>query len=230
MSVRFNPPPGWPVPSTGWSPPPDWRPDPTWPPPPPGWSLWMEEEPDPWGDYQPLPSATSPKLALIATGGLMVCIGSQMSILPTDSNWYNGDIADRVRAWITLTGALFIGCGLLIGLLARKRSGYLTLTLLALVGAILCSLVFGITLILALNHVRFGKPESAQVETGLDVIGPPSVELTAGPGLFLIFSGFVLVVYASIQTWRRRKRHIFRRKKRNVIHRTSRRNEESGSG
>lgn len=41
--MRFNPPPGWPVPPAGWTPPPDWKPDPSWPAPPPGWRLWVED-------------------------------------------------------------------------------------------------------------------------------------------------------------------------------------------
>ncbi len=39
--LRFNPPPGWPVPAKGWVPPPNWQPDPSWPPVPPGWQLWI---------------------------------------------------------------------------------------------------------------------------------------------------------------------------------------------
>jgi len=42
--VRFNPPPGWPRPPAGWTPPADWRPDPTWPEPPPGWQVWLPDE------------------------------------------------------------------------------------------------------------------------------------------------------------------------------------------
>lgn len=42
MAYRFNPPPNWPRPQHGWTPPPGWRPDPGWPPPPPGWQLWIE--------------------------------------------------------------------------------------------------------------------------------------------------------------------------------------------
>ncbi|MEU7873931.1 DUF4041 domain-containing protein [Dactylosporangium sp. NPDC049140] len=44
MTVRFNPPPGWPRPPSGWVPPAGWKPDPAWPPPPAGWALWL---PDP---------------------------------------------------------------------------------------------------------------------------------------------------------------------------------------
>jgi hypothetical protein len=42
MTLKFNPPPGWPVPPPGWTPPSGWQPDPSWPPPPPGWKLWMK--------------------------------------------------------------------------------------------------------------------------------------------------------------------------------------------
>lgn len=44
MQYRFNPPPGWPVPAQGWTPPEDWQPDPTWPPPPADWQLWLPEQ------------------------------------------------------------------------------------------------------------------------------------------------------------------------------------------
>lgn len=43
MTTRFNAPPGWPKPPSGWVPPADWRPDPSWPPPPPGWNLWVSD-------------------------------------------------------------------------------------------------------------------------------------------------------------------------------------------
>lgn len=40
----FLPPPGWPVPPAGWTPPVDWQPDPSWPPAPAGWVWWAEDE------------------------------------------------------------------------------------------------------------------------------------------------------------------------------------------
>ena len=43
MSMRLNPPPGWPSVPPGWVPPPGWQPDPSWPDPPPGWNLWVED-------------------------------------------------------------------------------------------------------------------------------------------------------------------------------------------
>lgn len=41
--VVFNPPPGWPKPPKGWTPPNGWRPDPAWPAPPLGWQLWVSD-------------------------------------------------------------------------------------------------------------------------------------------------------------------------------------------
>lgn len=42
--VVFNPPPGWPQPPEGWTPPRGWKPDPAWPEPPPGWQLWLPRD------------------------------------------------------------------------------------------------------------------------------------------------------------------------------------------
>lgn len=42
--VVFNPPPGWPKPPKGWTPPNGWKPDPAWPAPPPGWKLWISDD------------------------------------------------------------------------------------------------------------------------------------------------------------------------------------------
>ena len=43
MGYRFNPPPNWPAPPSGWVPAPGWRPSPEWPAPPPGWQLWIDD-------------------------------------------------------------------------------------------------------------------------------------------------------------------------------------------
>ncbi len=45
MSVRFNAPPGWPVPSAAWAPGHDWMPDPGWPAPPEDWEFWTVVDP-----------------------------------------------------------------------------------------------------------------------------------------------------------------------------------------
>jgi len=42
--MRFNPPPGWPIPPEGWTPPPGWKPDPAWPTPPSGWHLLVPDD------------------------------------------------------------------------------------------------------------------------------------------------------------------------------------------
>ncbi|MGC0249528.1 hypothetical protein [Pseudactinotalea sp. Z1748] len=46
MARVFNPPPGWPKPEEGWTPPPGWKPDPSWPEPPQGWDFWLEKADD----------------------------------------------------------------------------------------------------------------------------------------------------------------------------------------
>jgi hypothetical protein len=40
-NLVFNPPPGWPKPPDGWTPPKGWSPDPAWPDLPQGWQLWL---------------------------------------------------------------------------------------------------------------------------------------------------------------------------------------------
>jgi hypothetical protein len=40
VGLKFNPPPGWPLP-WNFEPPPGWEPDPAWPAPPPDWPLWI---------------------------------------------------------------------------------------------------------------------------------------------------------------------------------------------
>lgn len=59
--MRFNPPPGWPVPPLGWQPPADWQPDPSWPAAPPGWSFWVDDQP-----------ATEPRILLRKAANLLV--------------------------------------------------------------------------------------------------------------------------------------------------------------
>ncbi len=44
MTMRFNPPPGWPTPPKGWIPPTGWGPDSSWPAPPDGWQLWLPDD------------------------------------------------------------------------------------------------------------------------------------------------------------------------------------------
>ena len=42
MAQRFNPPPNWPAPPSGWTPRPGWQPDPASGTPPPGHQLWIQ--------------------------------------------------------------------------------------------------------------------------------------------------------------------------------------------
>jgi len=56
MGLKFNPPPGWPVPYD-FDPPPGWEPYPWWPPPPPGWPLWIGSQ-APRAEHQTRPRDT----------------------------------------------------------------------------------------------------------------------------------------------------------------------------
>ncbi|HEX6887167.1 MAG TPA: SHOCT domain-containing protein [Candidatus Nanopelagicales bacterium] len=58
MAYRFNPPPGWDVPS-GFSPGEGWAPDPTWPAAPEGWEFWLAEPVAPPPPPGPAASATA---------------------------------------------------------------------------------------------------------------------------------------------------------------------------
>lgn len=56
-SFVSNPPPGWPVPGEGWTPPAGWKPDPSWPPAPAGWVFWAPATAAPPSPPPPAPVA-----------------------------------------------------------------------------------------------------------------------------------------------------------------------------
>jgi hypothetical protein len=66
---RFNPPPGWPVPTLGWTPPHRWQPDPSWPPPPPGWQFWVPGAQAPVGERNTRSIPQDVKIAVAARDG-----------------------------------------------------------------------------------------------------------------------------------------------------------------
>jgi hypothetical protein len=59
MGLRFNPPPGWPLPA-GFVPPAGWQPDPSWPPVPPQWELWVSDDTVPGSGLPVAPPVTYP--------------------------------------------------------------------------------------------------------------------------------------------------------------------------
>ncbi|WP_225227626.1 excalibur calcium-binding domain-containing protein [Oerskovia rustica] len=65
MTVRFNPPPGWPTPPEGWTPDPSWTPDPRWPAKPADWPLWVEEP----ATTEPTEQTMALPVASLAGGG-----------------------------------------------------------------------------------------------------------------------------------------------------------------
>jgi hypothetical protein len=64
MTMRFNSPPGWPVPPAGWIPPAGWVPPETWPPAPAGWQFWMpaEQSPAAFVPVVPAPNRPAPEV------------------------------------------------------------------------------------------------------------------------------------------------------------------------
>ncbi|QOR71720.1 hypothetical protein IM660_05430 [Ruania alkalisoli] len=79
MTQRFNPPPGWQVPS-GFVPTPGWQPDPSWPAAPAGWNFWVDDATDSatagaHGSGVP-GAATSPGMADAGTPGVHAQAGA----------------------------------------------------------------------------------------------------------------------------------------------------------
>lgn len=70
---QFNPPPGWPTPAPGWTPPADWQPDPCWPPAPPHWNFWVvvETAPTPLSRGQRM-RLTVARMAVVAVAIIVV--------------------------------------------------------------------------------------------------------------------------------------------------------------
>lgn len=100
-NLRFNPPPGWPAPPSGWQPPAGWTPDPSWPDPPEGWELWVPDGdvenggPDPAGqepaDLDPVEAAPTElgddrerARSDAADGSTEVALRSRISVLEAE--------------------------------------------------------------------------------------------------------------------------------------------------
>jgi hypothetical protein len=68
-AVRFNAPPGWPVPVPGWSPPAGWQPDRSWPQAPQGWQFWVPVTEAPLGERSTRTIPQDVKIAVAARDG-----------------------------------------------------------------------------------------------------------------------------------------------------------------
>jgi hypothetical protein len=127
-SMRFNPPPNWPLPA-GWTPPPGWVPDPSWGPAPPGWQLWVDDysaaptaygqsvppqypvsggqwAPGPPGYYGPPPRSNKTRNILIGAGvGVAVIVAVVLTLVFTlggpesDEDQIRGVIRGMETAW-----------------------------------------------------------------------------------------------------------------------------------
>lgn len=64
--MRFNPPPNWPEPMTGWRMPHGWQPDPRWGPVPDGWNLWIPNDTPLADAHRPRPTSRQTVLTAAA--------------------------------------------------------------------------------------------------------------------------------------------------------------------
>lgn len=79
MAPRYNPPPNWPAPPTGWTPPAGRVPDPSWGRAPDGWQLWTEDG-SPYA-MPPAPAAPRVSRAARAGGGCLKVIGAAVVLV-----------------------------------------------------------------------------------------------------------------------------------------------------
>ena len=106
----FNAPPGWAVPSAGWTPPPGWQPDSGWPPAPEGWNLWIET---PESDLA-LPDTSAP----VASSSGIASDSPSATAPARDSQLYEANVAALQAA---ATRQFIIGAVWALGGLALTR-------------------------------------------------------------------------------------------------------------
>ena len=91
MTQSFNPPPNWPRPPAGWSPPADWRSDPSWGPAPAGWAFWVDDEP-----ATPPPATTRASRA--ASGSPRVFISYRRADCQPQANGLYDGLSHRLKS------------------------------------------------------------------------------------------------------------------------------------
>lgn len=182
MSMRLNPPPGWPPVPPAWTPPPGWQPDPSWPDPPPGWNLWAE-------DTVPRDRLIHAARWVIAGGGA-VFIGSLLPFLSSGQpDLYQVNSSPQDTA--TFFGIVLAALGVIM--LARSRrtrqiSGILTL------------IVAGLTALTLLGFIAAGL--AGTDETGM--FGPVHVNFYPQIGIFISIVGCVATGIGAMMSFRRR--------------------------
>lgn len=207
MALRFNPPPGWPAPHPGWTPPAGWQPDPAWPPVPPGWNFWVDDVHVPAGYLLaapagsagpgPLyaggqPAAPAPASWKWAAGGAAaVFVGS---LLPFVS--YSGLVTADVVPGARLASATFgiVLLGFALGL--RRVASRSTFAGLLLAGGILGALGYATFILLGL----------AGFESSDDSLYSSSVTIRYDPsfGVTCCLAGCLTALVSAVQALRGR--------------------------
>jgi hypothetical protein len=183
MTMRFNPPPGWPPAPAGWVAPPGWQPDPSWPEPPPGWHLWLEDRP-----------AISPKAQdswLAMAGGTAVVLGS---LLPLVSfNGLSAEVGRGARYASVVFGLAVVALGFALRAApqpGRLVAGIATLCLSSLAGLLYVGLIVaGIT----------GVPEQDPFGTTTSLTFSPNI------GIILAVAGCAAAYVAAINSFHHRQ-------------------------
>ena len=132
MSMKLNPPPGWPPVPPGWVPPPGWQPDPSWPDPPPGWNLWIE-------DTAPRDRQTRGAIWAIAGGG-GAFLGSLLPFLSSSQPLIYA-ISSSPKETATFFGIILAVLGVIM--LAKSARAKLISSIAALAVAALTLLILG---------------------------------------------------------------------------------------
>jgi len=180
MTMRFNPPPGWPPVLAGWVAPPGWQPDPCWPEPPAGWPLWVEDRPALWE------KALDSWLAM--AGGAAVVLGS---LLPLVS--FNGIAPAEKPGWryaSVVFGLALVGLGFALRVAppppGRLVAGIVTVCLSSLAGLLYVGfIVVGVT----------GVPEQDQFGNTATLTFSPNA------GIVLAVAGCAAAYTAAIRSF-----------------------------
>jgi uncharacterized iron-regulated membrane protein len=97
--MRFNPPPNWPMPPTGWTPERDWEPDPNWGPAPVDWPLWVQEQSSNWfARHKVLTGVGGAFVALLLLCGVIGSLSDSSSNRDTVQVAATGRVADKAAA------------------------------------------------------------------------------------------------------------------------------------
>lgn len=177
MPMRFNPPPGWPLPRN-WTPPSGWTPDPSWPAPPHGWPFWVEETPV----RRPFLSTDT---RWIIGGGAALFLGSLLPFITYAPNLYGTfQINGGFRSGGTFFGLIIIGIG--VAMWYQPAAGWLASKAKANVLAIVLLLLTGL---MGLGYLGIAAAGAIGVQEPTDFGSTVTVNYSPNIGLVLSIVG-----------------------------------------